>query len=164
MPHFKPRLTRLPATLLAVGLMLAPAAGMSESSPGSTSRSASAALEFRIIIPPVMRLLENSHPALLAAEANGDWNAEQRLVVVSNMKRGFCVTLRMNAPEVDAWRLQTVQNGGITLTRVTDGYRLCTPRPGHYTLLLQHEFDAAAPQLTGHNGLRWPVQTEISAI
>lgn len=109
-----------------------------------------------------MRVLENSHPAQLIPESGGDWSAEQRLVVISTMKRGFCVTLRMNTSDVEAWRLQTEQSGGITLSPVSDGYRLCTPRPGRYTLLLQHEFEASGN--SAMQSLRWPVQTDISAI
>lgn len=147
--------------LSASALLLVPATGIGESvlvhqgSPG-------AALDFRIIIPPVMRVLENSHPVSLNAEANGDWSAQQRLVVVSNMKRGFCVTLRMSAPEVDTWRLRMAQEAGTTLSPVSDGYRLCAPRAGSYTLLLEHEFDATGQSTSG--ALRWPVQTDITAL
>ncbi len=123
---------------------------------------ASASIDIRIVVPPIMRVLENSHPSQLVPVVGGDWSAEQRLVVLSTMKRGFCVTLRMNTSDVEAWRLQTEQSGGVTLSPVSDGYRLCTPRPGHYTLLLQHEFEASG------NGdmqsLRWPVQTDITAL
>ncbi len=123
---------------------------------------ASASIDIRIVVPPIMRVLENSHPSQLVPAVGGDWSAEQRLVVLSTMKRGFCVTLRMNTSDVEAWRLQTEQTGGITLNPVSDGYRLCTPRPGRYTLLLQHEFEASG------NGdmqsLRWPVQTDITAL
>lgn len=163
MSNFMPRPNRLPAALLAVGLLVTPLSGMGESSLTSQARGTGASLDFRIVIPPVMRMLENSHPTVLDAEADGDWSAKQKLVVVSNLKRGFCVNLRMQAPEVDAWRLQTVQSGGITLTPVAGGYRLCTPRAGHYTLLLQHEFDAGTEKI-GTAGLRWPVQTDISAL
>jgi hypothetical protein len=124
--------------------------------------SASASIDIRIVVPPIMRVLENSHPAQLIPESGGDWSAEQRLVVISTMKRGFCVTLRMNTSDVEAWRLQTEQSGGITLSPVSDGYRLCTPRPGRYTLLLQHEFEASGNSTM--QSLRWPVQTDISAI
>ncbi|AOF84322.1 hypothetical protein BSY239_4239 [Hydrogenophaga sp. RAC07] len=124
--------------------------------------SASASIDIRIVVPPIMRVLENSHPVQLIAESGGDWSAEQRLVVLSTMKRGFCVTLRMNTSDVEAWRLQTEQSGGITLSPVSDGYRLCTPRPGRYTLLLQHEFEASGN--SAMQSLRWPVQTDISAI
>lgn len=79
------------------------------------------------------------------------------------MQRGFCVSLRMSTPEIVAWRLHTPQSGGITLDVVQDGYRLCTQRPGRYTLLLQHEFEATPPRPT-IDALRWPVQTDITAL
>ncbi len=156
---------RLPRPLLvcltAGALLLAPASGMGESQAVNQHR-ASASIDIRIVVPPIMRVLENSHPSQLVPAVGGDWSAEQRLVVLSTMKRGFCVTLRMNTSDVEAWRLQTEQSGGITLNPVSDGYRLCTPRPGRYTLLLQHEFEASG------NGdmqsLRWPVQTDITAL
>jgi len=156
------RAKRLPAALLSVGLLLTPLAGMGESSLASQARGTGASLDFRIVIPPVMQLLENSHPALLYLPASGALSAQQKLVVASNMKRGFCVSMRVDANEVDGWRLQAVQQGGITLLEVTDGYRLCTARPGRYTLLLQHEF-VAAPGAT-HKAMAWPVQTDITAL
>lgn len=147
--------------LLAGVLLLVPATGIGESvlvQPGK----ASASLDFRIVIPPVMRVLENSHPLSLDAQATGEWSAQQRLVVVSNMKRGFCVTLRMSAPGVDDWHLKTAGQDNVTLTQVSDGYRLCAPRAGHYTLLLDHEFNGTQTTATG--ALRWPVQTDITAL
>jgi len=150
--------------LLASVLLLVPATSIGESALVHQG-NAGASLDFRIIIPPIMRVLENSHPLSLDAEASGDWSAQQRLVVVSNMKRGFCVTLRMSTPEVDDWRLKTAQHDNVTLTQVNDGYRLCAPRAGRYTLLLDHEF-AAQKTGTGTTGgaLRWPVQTDITAL
>lgn len=156
---------RLPRPLLVCltsgALLLVPAPGMGESR-AVNQHSASASIDIRIVVPPIMRVLENSHPVQLIAESGGDWSAEQRLVVLSTMKRGFCVTLRMNTSDVEAWRLQTEQSGGITLSPVNHGYRLCTPRPGRYTLLLQHEFEASGN--SAMQSLRWPVQTDISAI
>lgn len=146
--------------LLASALLLVPATSIGESVMVHQGK-AGASLDFRIIIPPIMRVLENSHPQSLDAEASGDWSAQQRLVVVSNMKRGFCVTLRMSTPAVDDWRLKTSQHD-VTLTQVSDGYRLCAPRAGRYTLLLDHEFNAAHKTSTG--ALRWPVQTDITAL
>lgn len=156
------RLACLPVAVLAAGLLLSPASGMGESMPGGASRPASAALDFRVIVPPVMQLLENSHPARLDLPAEGALSAQQRLVVVSNMKRGFCVTMRVDTPHVEAWRLQAAQQGGVTLQELDDGYRLCTARPGRYTLVLQHEFDAAPGDLP--KAMAWPVQTDITAL
>jgi hypothetical protein len=156
---------RLPRPLLAclttAALLLAPASGMGESRLVN-QQSASASIDIRIVVPPIMRVLENSHPTQMDPLLDGDWSAEQRLVVLSTMKRGFCVTLRMKTPEVNAWRLKTEQTGGVTLTPVNDGYRLCTPRAGRYTMLLQHDFGASGNNTA--QTLRWPVQTDISAI
>mgnify|MGYP006176406783 CR=1 FL=1 len=150
------------AGLTACTLLMSPVTGIGETAvAGPDKAGASASLRIQIVIPPIMRVLENSHPAQLTPVVGGDWSAEQRLVVVSNMKRGFCVLLRMNSPDVDAWRLKTEQTGGITLSPVSDGYRLCTPRPGRYTLLLQHDFEAARNTI---ESLRWPVQTDITAL
>jgi hypothetical protein len=148
------------ACLSSGALLLAPASGMSESLLTS-QKSASASVDIRIIVPPIMRVLENSHPVQLEPVVGGDWSAEQRLVVLSTMKRGFCITLRVNTPDVDAWRLKTEQTGGITLSPVSDGYRLCTPRAGRYTLLLQHDFEASR---NISRSLSWPVQTDITAL
>lgn len=156
----------LPA-LVAGALLLVPATSIGESVL-TRQGNASAALDFRIIIPPIMRVLENSHPVSLEAEASGDWSAQQRLVVMSNMKRGFCVTLRMSAPEVDAWRLRAVKGDGLNFSEVDEGYRLCAPRAGRYTLLLDHQFNAAhradPGTTTSNNALPWPVQTDITAL
>lgn len=149
------------ACLTSLVLLAAPTTSVGEAvvaGPGG----ASASLRISITVPAVMRVLENSHPVQLTPIVGGDWSAEQRLVVLSNMKRGFCVTLRMNTADVEAWRLQTEQTGGITLSPVSDGYRLCTPRPGRYTLLLQHEFEASGNSTM--QSLRWPVQTDITAL
>lgn len=148
--------------LTACALLLIPRASIGEGVVVQQDQRG-AALEFRIVIPRVLRVLENNYPMLLEAKADGSWGAEQRLVVASNMKRGFCITLRMVAPEVDVWRLHTPQTSGITLDAVGAGYRLCAPRPGRFTFLLRHEFDATAQRATA-GALRWPVRTDITAL
>lgn len=152
-----------PAGLLAAALLTTPLAGMGETATaGPNKAGASASLRIQIVIPPVMRVLENSHPAQLDASGAGDWTAQQRLVVLSNLRGGFCVSLRMSSPDVNGWRLQTPQEGGVTLSPVSDGYRLCAPRPGRYTLMLQHAFEASGNR--DNTSLRWPVQTDITAL
>jgi hypothetical protein len=134
---------------------------LAESGFAPPSGKASAALDFRIIIPPVMRVLENSHPTELMPDAAGALSGQQRLVVVSNMKRGFCVSLRMAEPQRAGWRLQQASAAsGVNLEPVQDGYRLCASKPGRYTLQLQHEF-VANPLLSAQ---RWPVQTDLSTL
>lgn len=150
------------APLCSLALLVAPATTLAESALAPPGGKASATLNLRIVIPPVMRVLENSHPGAVHPDPAGRLSGEQRLVVVSNMKRGFCVTLRMAEPQVQAWQLSTALEGGVTLSPVTDGYRLCTVRPGRYDLLLQHEFGTrTASELSA---MRWPVQTDLSAM
>lgn len=139
-----------------VWLLAAPGA-LAESGFAAPGGPASAALNFRIVIPPVMQVLENSHPRALVADASGALTGQQRLVVLSNMKRGFCVSLRMPEPQRAGWRLQQTSDiGGVSLQPAQDGYRLCATRPGRYTLQLQHAFDAAAS-----SARVWPVQTDL---
>lgn len=146
--------------LAASALLLVPATGIGESALVHQGKS-SAALDFRIIIPPIMRVLENSHPQQLDTSMGGEASAEQRVVVQSNMKRGFCVSLRRTAPELGTWELRTAPQSGVQLSPVADGYRVCGTRPGHYTLVLQHHFGTSDGSTAA---LSWPVQTDISAI
>lgn len=148
------------AVLTILVVLLVPATGMAESMT-TTGHRASASVDLQVRVPPVMQVLENSHPTQWDM-AQGIWNAQQRLVVVSTMKRGFCITLRQNERQVDNWRLHTPQEGGVTLSPVTDGYRVCTARPGRYTLLLQHAFETTAGRAPER--LRWPVQTDLTAL
>lgn len=156
-----PAATRPFFPLLATSaLLLIPSTSIGESvllSPGK----ASAALDFRIIIPPMMQVLENSHPQQLDTFTDGEASAQQRLVVVSNMKRGFCVSLRRAAAQPGTWEVQTAPQRGIHFSPVANGYRLCGTRPGRYTVLLQHRFGSSDRSA---NAFNWPVQTDISAI
>ena len=174
----------LPALALAFAagaMALAPTVAQAEGalgvSGGNASGRASASLQFRLVVPAVMRVLENSHPSQLEATADGELVGQQRLVVVSNMKHGFCVALRRNQPQSGQWQLQAAETGGTTITPTADGYRLCTSRPGRYSLLLQHSFQptatatATAMATNGNTNtnttltaMAWPVQTDITAL
>lgn len=148
------------ACLTSSALLLAPAPSMGESVMVIQGKTG-ASLDFRIIIPPVMQVLENSHPRQLDTFADGKVSAQQRLVVLSNMRGGFCVSLRRAAPQLGSWELQTAPQSGIQLSPAADGYSLCGTRPGRYTVLLQHHFGTSDGSA---NALNWPVQTDISAI
>lgn len=158
----KPAIRRLSA-LVATLMALVPAVGVAESRLAATgAASAGASLDIRIVIPPVMRVLENSHPPQLSADVDGVLGGQQRLVVLSTLKGGFCVALRQAQPDGSRWQLDAHPEPGVTLHPAHDGYRLCSARPGRYTLLLQHRFTPAdrGPSAS----LPWPVQTDISAI
>lgn len=158
----KPAVFRLPALVTSLALLLAPVASQGEARFTSTEARTSAALDFRIVIPPVMRVLENSHPQQLSALEAGGFGAEQRLVVLSNMKHGFCVTLRLALPGAGPWQLDATPEPGVTVQPAGDGWRLCSARPGRYTLVLQHRFGASAAAPS--TGLGWPVQTDITTL
>jgi hypothetical protein len=149
---------RLLPAVATLALLLAPLPGAAEATLVTGDARASASLNFRIVIPPVMRVIENSHPAQIGS----DQPVEQRLVVLSNLKHGFCASLRLSDPTMAGWRLQTDEVGGITLQPLADGYRLCASRPGRYTLRLQHDFGTTT---TGHQtAMAWPVRTELMAL
>lgn len=144
--------------LIALAAVAAAPWALAESGFASAGGKASAALDFRIIIPPVMQVLENSYPDQLQVDGSGALSAQQQLVVVSNMRHGFCVSLRMAEPKRADWRVQ--HNGsepGVRLEPTTDGWRLCTSKPGRYTLQLQHQFGSTGLQ----TAQRWPVQTDL---
>lgn len=151
-----PLSTRLATALTALGLLLVPLPAVTEARMTPGSGQSSARLDFRIVIPPVMQVVENSHPA----QIEGDRPVEQRLVVLSNMRNGFCARLRLTDPQVTGWQLQAEQVGGVTVQAVTGGYHLCASHPGRYTLRLQHDFGHDAQQAA----LAWPVQTELTAL
>lgn len=151
------------SAMLACLVPLVPATGAAESRLAATgAASAGASLDIRIVIPAVMRVLENSHPLQLSADDSGALGGQQRLVVLSTLRGGFCVALRRAQSGGSHWQLDAHPEPGVTLEPAGDGYRLCSARPGRYTLLLQHRF---TPADTGTSAsLPWPVQTDISAI
>ncbi|WP_127805689.1 hypothetical protein [Hydrogenophaga sp. NH-16] len=158
----KPAHRLLSALAVGLGLVLAPAASQGEAQLTTLAPATSGALDFRIVVPPVMRVLENSHPSQLTSGADGLLSGQQRLVVLSNMKRGFCVTLRLRSPDVDQWQVRAAPESGVTLQAAGQAYRLCSDRPGRYTMVLQHQFGPSA-HVPGA-GQDWPVQTDITTL
>lgn len=156
------RLSALMAAGTCAGLLLAPATGMGESRLSPADASASASVDIRIVVPPYMRVLENSHSSELAAGADGTLGGEQRLVVVSTMRRGFCVTLRLAQPGIGPWQLNAAPEPGVTIESAGEAWRLCSARPGRYTLNLQHRF--AMSRAASDSARPWPIQTDITAI
>lgn len=165
LPGFRLFRARLVPALLSAGLAAAagPSLGDSVAAVGGEGLSARASIQIRVVIPSMMRVLENSHPLHIEPEADGSHRAQQRIVVQSNLKRGFCVTLRVADAQRSGWRLQTAPPHGLQLDPIADGYRLCGPQPGPYTLLLNHHFASTNTSPAEPVRLGWPVMTEISA-
>ena len=128
----------------------------------------SSSLDFRIIIPPVLRIVENSYPLQLpAADAQtGRILAVQHLVLLSTLRKGFCMELRLAQPRMTDWQLQASGSSGIQVLPSSDGgYRVCASRAGRYNIALQHAFSlkdnvpaTAAPALS------WPVYMDLAAL
>lgn len=155
----------IPALLMASLTAPVPAAAESGFSAGETKVGAS--LNFRVVIPPVVRVTANDHPAVLAAaqDGTGAQQATQRLAFHTNLRRGMCVDLQLADPGVAQWDVHTDSAVGATLSPAMGGWRLCVSRPGQHDVTLHHTFTlrpaavAAAPLATA-----WPVQLQLAAL
>ena len=151
-------LHRCLATALLMGGLLIPVFGHAEAVNAPAGGSASASLNFKVIIPPVLQVLENAPSPGLQVEGPGAWLGQQRLVVMSNLKRGFCAHLRAASGDASGWTLDIPSASGVRAERVSDGWRLCSQRPGPHQLDLQHHFQ------TPGSAPAWPVATDITAL
>ncbi|MBX3608415.1 MAG: hypothetical protein KF871_00850 [Hydrogenophaga sp.] len=155
-------MTRSARTLLMlIGLAL-PLSALPESRLVTGSgQSASATVKLRVVVPPIVRVLGNQHPAAIAV---ADGSAQQELEVLTTMRQGFCAVLSLNTTGVRQWSVQS-NSAGVQVMRAGDGYRVCAPRNGRYRVALEHRFelDVAGSALTTAQ-LPWPVQTELSAL
>lgn len=146
-------------TTLVLGLLsgVVCAAGAFSNESGTSS----AALDFRVIIPKVLRILENTHPIALSPpdRQTSRVSALQRLVLVSTLPRGFCMDLQMAEQQLDDWQLQISTGAGAWLQRAAGGYRLCTARAGRYDVALQHDFNAVGSPDQARN---WPVLVSLT--
>jgi hypothetical protein len=144
-------------------LLFSPLTSQAESTLGIHGGSASATVRIRVVIPPVVRVLQDLHPISLEAAVDDRLRAEQRLVVSTNMRQGFCLDLQKHIGPDTAWNVQAVGGDAVVITAQGGGYRLCGDRQGVYTLVLQHEFQPAGS--VGNVGaLAWPVRTELTAL
>ncbi len=151
------------AAAVTLALALCGSAAIAESSMAPGGGKASAQLNLRIIVPPVMQLEANQHPLQMVADDldRGMHRAEQRLVVFSNLRRGLCMQLRLALPQVSGWQVQVADPASASLTPLGgDSYRLCTQRIGRTAIALVHRFEARGQT----QPLPWPVQTDLHAI
>ena len=119
-----------------------------------------------IIIPAVLRVIENSHPSSLpiADTQTSRISAMQRMVLVSTLGKGFCMDLRLTQSQLANWQIQVSGSTGTWIQPSEGGYRLCTGRAGRYELALQHAFSLKG----GTRGnlapaLDWPVSMSLAA-
>lgn len=128
---------------------------------------ASTTLDFAIVIPAVLRILENSHPAaLLSADTAGSLiSATQRMVLVSTLGKGFCMDLQLNQQQVAGWQLNVSGSAGTRVEAAEGGYRVCAMRPGRFELALQHAFslkDHKPGTAAQASSLSWPVSVSLA--
>lgn len=152
-----------PLLLAGLGLMLSSAAALAQSGAGLNGASASATVHIRVVVPPVVRVLQDVHPRALEPTADPTVTAEQTLVVSTNIRHGFCLDLRHNGPPGTPWQLRSVGGDAVAISPQGDGYRLCGDRPGLHTLVLQHEFQPVGTDAPD-TALPWPVRTELASI
>ena len=157
---------------------------------GGTDPRKSGAVDFAIVIPAILRLLENDHPAelLTLAEQDSPVSALQRVVLVSTLRSGFCMDLRLNLAQVGQtpvadWQVSlaalsgTAAASGARVEAFEGGWRVCTRRAGRFELALQHAFSlqpatqASRQALAGNTpgsvageaaALNWPVALSLS--
>jgi hypothetical protein len=134
-------------------VFLAPPPAVTTLAGNSTDLIKTDAIDFAIVIPAILRLLENDHPAELQPLAGPAMPiaALQRVVLVSTLRSGFCMDLRLNArhagqAQVADWQVQlaalsgAAAASGARVEAVDGGWRVCTRRAGRFELALQHAF------------------------
>lgn len=145
----------------------------------------SPAVDFAIVIPAILRLLENEHPTSLHSlgKTSSPISALQRVVLVSTMRSGFCMDLRLNQmggghAQVADWqvRLAALSGAAAANARVEafdGGWRMCARRAGRFELALQHAFSLQpslrTPAANGPAGvieettsMGWPVALSLT--
>jgi hypothetical protein len=149
-------------TVATMGLAGICSTGWAAGAVSTDTPGASAALDFRVVIPTVMRILDNAHPADLPPPDRDTARiaVQQRMVLMSTLPRGFCMDLHLGQQTLSDWQLQLSGTPGAWLQASGSGYRLCTGRPGRYDVALNHDFKAsnAAEPTRG-----WPVQVSFTA-
>jgi hypothetical protein len=165
-----------PASLAPVPVVTTPSGNFTDS-------RTTDAVDFAIVIPAALRLLENDHPTELHPLAGpaAPISALQRVVLVSTLRLGFCMDLRLNSlqhgqAQVADWQVHlaalsgAATASGARIEAFSGGWRVCTRRAGRFVLVLQHAFSLqpfatikAASTATGHGtALSWPVALSLS--
>lgn len=151
----------------------------------AANRHQPSAIDFSVVIPAILRLVKNDHPTELHALAGTPSliYALQRVVLVSTMRSGFCMDLRLN-PMRDGqakmvnWQVNlTALSGAATATarvEVSDsGWRVCSRRAGRFELALRHAFsfqpyvktpaaNAPSEDLKEISLIGWPVALSLT--
>lgn len=146
--------------LLSLALALCmPAIAPAESfTAGGQQPSASASIRLRVEIPALLQLRENRHPKDIPLDGAA---VQQQLEVMTNMRHGFCATLRLTVGGLRDWTVRSVGSPAL-VQRTPEGYRVCAERHGRHQVALEHRFDFGLSESMG--SVDWPVNIELSAI
>lgn len=149
---------------LLAGMWVASAGAHAASTLAADSSNASAKVDIQVVIPAIMRILEDNHPALLAPpdEQQGNRPSEQRIVMLSTLRKGFCLAMTLGTRQVASWQMQLKASPHARMETTAGGYRLCVSRAGRHEIALSHDFGLGG-QPAGATPLDWPVYLSLSA-
>jgi hypothetical protein len=152
------------AITLCTAQLCNPTSALAHEALSTDGHHAAAAINFAVVIPAVLRILENSHPLSLpvADRPDAHISVSQRLVLLSTLGKGFCMELQLRQQLTD-WQLRVSGSAGARIETSAGGYRLCVGRAGRYEVMLQHDFtlndSARASQAAV---LDWPVLVSLA--
>jgi hypothetical protein len=152
------------AVALCVGALCAAPSSQANQGLNKDSSPSTAAVNVAIVIPPVLRILENRHPLSLPIADTPDLriSVSQRLVLLSTLGKGFCAALELS-PQLTDWALRVSGSAGAWIEPSAGGYRLCVGRAGRYEVLLQHDFTVRDSAQAGNAvALDWPVLLSLA--
>lgn len=160
--------TRLVAFIVCYGAALgAPLSTSANEVRSANSLQTSSALGFTVIIPAILQIQENQHPATLTSTASpvSRISAIQNIVLLSTLRKGFCMNLQLTNLQLVDWHVTVSGSAGTSIEPAGGGYRLCMARAGRYKLALQHSFSPS----TKHDGastaateISWPISLSLS--
>jgi hypothetical protein len=154
------------AITLCAAALCSPTQTLAHESLNNDNRQAGAAVNFSIIVPAVLRILENSHPLSLPVTDTPSPRVSvlQRLVLVSTLGKGFCMDLQLTQQQLTDWQLKVSGSTGARIEPSEGGYRLCIGRAGRYEVVLQHDFHLKdGPRASLAPALGWPVHISLAA-
>ncbi|MDD5325400.1 MAG: hypothetical protein PHR71_08875 [Polaromonas sp.] len=155
------------AMALLAGALVSPVSSLASESLSTDGHPVSAAVNLGIVIPAVLRVVEDSHPRLLSTvdTPTSRVSASQHMVLVSTLGKGFCMDLQLTQRRVADWRVQVSGSAGTRVRASERGYRVCASHAGRYELELQHDFSLQGNTL-GETApaLDWPVSMSLTAL
>ena len=82
--------------------------------------------------------------------------------MLSTLRKGFCLNLRLTSREVAHWKLQLSGGPDARMEATAEGYRLCFLQAGRHALALSHSF-VMRGQPASPDPVDWPVYLSLAA-